>query len=160
MVAAGMLCASALCDDQHLVLARRGEAATHVIRVQEGASSNIVHAARELSRYIRQLTDVDVPVANGVATRPEIRLDVKPGLGRDAFRFRSEGNDLHIVGDDERAVLFGVYDFLETYCDCDWLAPDQDFVPQQDLVRVPRNLDRLCRPAFAIRDCYYSDARE
>ena len=160
MVAVGMLCASALGDDQYLILARRGAAATHVIRVQEGASSNLVHAARELSRYIRLLTEVDVPLANGVATRPEIRLEVKPGLGHDAFRFRTEENDFHIEGDDERAVLFGVYDFLETYCDCDWLAPDQDFVPQQDLIWVPRNLDRLCRPAFAIRDCYYSDARE
>ena len=160
MVAVGMLCTSALCDDQHLVLARRGAAATHAIRIQEGASSNLVHAARELSRYIKQLTEVDVPVANGEATRPEIRLEVKSGLGRDTFRFRTEGNDFHIEGDDERAVLFGVYDFLETYCDCDWLAPDQDFVPQQDLVQVPRKLDRLCRPAFAIRDCYYSDARE
>jgi hypothetical protein len=160
LIMAGMLCTSAFGDDQHLVLARRGEAATHSIRVEEGASSNLVHAARELSRYIRQLTDVDVPLASGETALHAICLAVKPGLGRDAFRFRTAGDDFHIEGDDERAVLFGVYDFLENYCDCDWLTPDQDFVPHQDLVQVPRDLDRLCKPAFAIRDCYYSDARE
>ena len=158
--AVAMLCMAAYGGDEPLVLARRGEAATHSIRVEEGASSNLVHAARELSRYIGLLTGVDVPLASGETALHAIRLAVTPGLGRDAFRFRTAGNDFHIEGDDERAVLFGVYDFLENYCDCDWLAPDQEFVPRQDLVQVPRDLDRLCKPAFAIRDCYYSDARE
>ena len=46
LVMAGMLCTSAFCEDQYLVLARRGEAATHSIRVEEGASSNLIHGER------------------------------------------------------------------------------------------------------------------
>ena len=158
-VAAVLLCAPAFGNEAQLVLARRGTASSHSIRIQEGASSNVVHAAKELSRYIGLLTGVDVPVANGATARPEIRLAVKPGLGHDAFLFRTEGDNFYIVGDDERAVLFGVYDFLENRCDCDWLAPDQEFVPRLDVVQVPRGFRQMRKPAFALRDCYYADAR-
>ena len=157
---AAMLCMAACGGDEPLVLARRGTVGEYSIRVPEGASSNLVHAAKELSRYIEQLTGVSLPVSDGATASREIRLAVKPGLGHDAFLFRTSGENFYIVGDDDRAVLFGVYDFLETYGDCDWLTPDQDFVPRQDVVQVPRNLNRLCKPAFRIRDCYYSDARQ
>ena len=99
MAAVALLCASAFGDDAQLVLARRGASSLYSIRIQEGASSNIVHAARELSRYIGLLTGVDVPIVNDATAHPEIRLAVKPGLGRDAFLFRTEGDNLYIVGD-------------------------------------------------------------
>ena len=159
-MSAAVLCMVAYGGDEPLVLARRGSAGEYSIRVPEGASSNLVHAARELSRYVEQLTGVALPVSDCATASREIRLAVKPGLGHDAFLFRTSGENLYIVGNDERAVLFGVYDFLETYGDCDWLTPDQEFVPRQELVQVPRTLDRICRPAFRIRDCYYSDARQ
>ena len=154
--------------ERQLVLVRRGETVTHPICVPVDASSNTVHAAQELSRYIGRLTGVDVPVAEGgnggmeasrLATG-RILLDVKPGLGDEAFRFRTEGTDFFIEGNDEQALLFGVYDFLEDICGCDWFTPDQELMPRMEQIQVPLDFERICRPAFAIRDCYFTDARK
>ena len=143
---AAMLCMAAYGGDEPLVLARRGVPGEHSIRVPERASSNLVHAAKELSRYIEQLTGVSLTVSNGATASREIRLAVKPGLGHDAFLFRTSGENFYIVGDDDRAVLFGVYDFLETYGDCDWLTPDQEFGPRggKSWRSTPRFSSRQC----------------
>ena len=82
-MSAAMLCMVAYGGDEPLVLARRGATGEYSIRVPEGASSNLVHAASELSRYVEQLTGVALPVSDRATAGREIRLAVKPGLGHD-----------------------------------------------------------------------------
>ena len=153
-----LLAAIAASGGEEIVLARRGAPAACTIAVPDAPSPCLNHAAEELSKYVKAMTGVALPVAESAAARgPKIRLVSGVALGRDSFRFSTDGDDFVIAGDDDRAVLFGVYDFLENDCGCDWLTHDQEIVPARDVVSVPRGLDRLRRPAFAIRENSFAD---
>ena len=139
-----------------LVLARRGASSEYRIVVPDAPSPCLRHAAEELSKYVKSMTGVEIPVDEYAKARGAvIRLSSGAELGRDSFRFRTKGNDFVIEGDDDRSVLFGVYDFLENHCGCEWLTPDQEIVPSRETVSVPRGLDVLRRPAFENRENSY-----
>ena len=139
-----------------LVLAREGEASAYSIVVPDAPSPCLRHSAEELSRYIKAMTGVALPVVERANSHgAAIRLVSGAKLGRDSFRLGSKGNDFVIEGDDDRSVLFGVYDFLENQCGCEWLTPEQEIVPRREKVSVPRGMEVLRRPAFEVRENAY-----
>ena len=144
-------------EAQPLTLAARGAAGTYAVVVSQKSSPCLRHAAEELTKYIRQMTGVTLPIAESEAAGKAIRLVSGVKLGRDSFRFRTAGDDFLIEGDDDRSVLFGVYDFLENQCGCDWLTHDQEIVPSRTTVEVPRDFTLLRRPAFKIRETDFAD---
>ena len=141
-------------------IAKRGEKATCVVSVPAAPSACLRHAAEEFSAYVKRMTGVELPVVCGDAGgKPAVRLVSGGGLGRDSFRFRTSGSDFLIEGDDDRSVLFGVYDFLENHCGCDWLSADQEVVPERSSIEVADGFDLLKKPAFRIRESSYADMR-
>ena len=142
-------------------VAKRGEMAPCVISVPVATSACLKHAAGEFAAYVKRITGVELPVVSGAAEdKPAVRLVSDVGLGCDSFRFRTSGSDFLIEGDDDRSVLFGVYDFLENHCGCDWLSADQEVVPERDIIEVPDGFELLRKPAFRIRESSYADMRD
>ena len=154
------VCSLTFCADA-FVIAKRGENATCVISIPEVPSACLKHAAGEFSAYVKRITGVEIPIVTGDGGgKSTVRLVSGVKLGRDSFRFRVSGSDFLIEGDDDRSVLFGVYDFLENQCGCEWLTAEQEIVPERDIIEVADDLELLRKPAFRIRESSYADMRD
>lgn len=144
-----------------LKIAERGRPSAYSVVVGEHPSECLMHAAEEFTNYVAKLTDVELPVVERTSgCGRAVRLSAVGGLGRDAFRFRTERRDFVIEGDDGRAVLFGVYDFLENRCGCDWVTSDQEIVPYLDGIEIPEDFNLLRKPAFENRENTFADVFE
>ena len=134
------------------VLAERGKPADCAIAVTADAGEPLRYAAEELRNHVKLLTNVELPIStNGTACGRAVVLAEDASLGEDAFRLRVDGNVLRVSGGNERGVLYGVYELLETYGGISWLADDCTVAPPREVFDVPDSLDDLQRPAFAMR---------
>lgn len=141
-----------------LVLAKRGAAAEYAIVIAVDADECQRYAVEELRDYVKQLTDVELPIVTKAedaagATLPEkaIVLEVENRDSPDAFRLYADGQRLRIVGGGSRGVLYGVYELLETYGGVEWFSSWWTIVPKLDSFVVPGAMDDVQKPAFAMR---------
>ena len=146
-----------------LVLAKRGAAAEYAIVVAADADECQRYAAEELRDYVKQLTDVELPIVTNAAdatsaTLPEKAIVLENDSTRstrlnnpDAFWLYADGRRLRIVGGGSRGVLYGVYELLETYGGIGWFSSWWTVVPRLEALSVPGNLDDVQKPAFAMR---------
>ena len=136
-------------DGAQLTLAARGGAPRYTIVLPEVPSPSQAFAAAELQKYIGQMTGVMLPIATNAAPACGIFLgNGAPGLGHDGFRLVAAPPHFRIEGSGVHGTLFGVYDFLERYCGCEWLAPNCEVVLPREKVEVPATLDDVQHPAF------------
>lgn len=158
-IVCAVFCISATADA--FVIAKRGEKAVCVVSLPVAPSACLKHAAGEFSAYVKRMTGIELPVVSGdFGDKKSVRLVPNVRLGRDTFRFRTSGSDFLIEGDDDRSVLFGVYDFLENHCGCEWLSADQEIVPSRNVIEVTDGVEILRKPAFRIRESSYADMRD
>lgn len=162
VVAVGCLCAVGFrqreCTDGPLVLAERGGAARYTVVLPADPSPSQVTAAKELVRYVDEMTGVLLPVETN--TVPERAIFLGNGtddLGTDGFHLRATPPHFRIEGGCVHGTLFGVYDFLERHCGCDWLSPTTSVIPGKDRLTVAATLDDVQKPAFALRDMNWTD---
>jgi len=151
------------CDPETgpLVLAERGKPSAYAVVVPAEATPCVRHAAEELTNYVFRLTGVALPVADAAPEKGHAVFLRSGGPNPEsAFRFAARGRDFEIAGDGDRALLFGVYDFLETMCGCEWLTSDQDIVPSLEKIAVAENLSVERKPSFVNRECGWTDAYE
>ena len=155
--------AAGAADGDRMTLVERGHRSAYVVVIPASPSPCLRHAAEELTNYVAKLTDVELPIAEGVAgagTR-SIRIRSKGAVGNaDAFRFRTEGHDFVIEGESDRAALFGVYDFLENQCGCEWLSASCEIVPARVRIEVPATFALERSPRFVNRECAWTEVRE
>ncbi|MBR4653024.1 MAG: DUF4838 domain-containing protein [Kiritimatiellae bacterium] len=145
-------------DAAVLTLAERGCEPGYAIILPESPSPSQTFAARELQRYMREITGVTLPIATNATPARGIFLgNGASELGNDGFRLVSQPPHFHIEGGRVHGTLFGVYDFLERYCGCEWLAPNQEVVPARDRIEVSATLDDVQKPAFVLRDLNWTD---
>jgi hypothetical protein len=121
--------------------------------VPSGAGGTMRFAASELQKYVQLMTGVSLSVADDAtqvdgprilltsATSPNRQCKTMlpssdlPAADSDAFLIRTTADSLVIAGGTDRAVLYGVYDFLERQ-GCRWLGPGEDDVPKTDSLVV------------------------
>lgn len=143
------------------VLAERGRPADCPIAVRTPAAPSAGLAARELADYVRQLTGVTLPVVtDAVPEGRAVCLSVvdDAALGPDGFRLKVEGERLSVTGG-KRGVLYGVYEILETFGGVNWWTSWCRDVPRLGRLAVPRTLDDVQVPAFAMRQPTWKDNR-
>ena len=146
---------AATLEASRFTLAERDQPAAVTVVADAGAS--YVHAANELRDYTRRMTGVSLPVVcvgTAVLGRSIRLVAAKPSdkCGDDGFCLKVEGENLVITGG-KRGILYGVYEILETYGGCGWYAADCEVVPECASFSVPRDLNRVERPAFVRRRC-------
>lgn len=150
-----------ICDSGktgRLTLAVRDRLPNYTIVLPEGPSPSQAFAAMELQKYVCAMTGVTLPIATNIA--PERGIFLGGGareLGNDGFRLVATPPHFRIEGSGVHGTLFGVYDFLERHCGCEWLAPNLDVVPPRDSIEVSSTLDDVQRPAFLLRDLNWTD---
>lgn len=152
------LCAVAGESQGLLTLAERGKDPVFTIVLPREPSPSQCKAAEELQDHVRQMTGVLLPVAtNAMPGRAIFLGGGDEGLGEDGFRIVARPPHLHIEGSRVHGTLFGVYDFLERYCGCEWFSPRTTVVPRRDRITVPGDLDDRQIPAFKFRDANWWD---
>ncbi len=109
-------------------------------------------AARELRRYLAQMTGAAVEIVAARAYRPELpgiwlgtaRFGVAADARADTIRVAARGGHATLSGANPRAVLFAAYRFLEAL-GCRWLRPGREGE------RVPAGVD-LAAAALDLRE--------
>ena len=136
-----------------LVIADRGSGAGCTVSLAADAGDTVRFAARELCWHVRQMTGVELKIADGEVAGNAIALGCDSSLPQDdAFRLKAERGVLRITGGGERGVLYGVYEMLERFGGCDWFAPWCSRIPRRQEFSVPGDLDFSDAPAFVQRE--------
>ena len=140
------------------VLVAKGQPEAEIV-LEEQAESTVTFAARELRRYVKEMSGTELAVVPVPSKRPAILLAVralqhdkkllKDPREEDHYRLNIDGKKLQIEGASPRAVLFGVYDVLERL-GCGWCVPGDDAIPKHATLEMPA-LQVDTRPAFQYR---------
>ena len=153
------------------VAARGQPPGTVIVRRQE-ASPSEVYAAQELQAFTARITGVTLPVQTddtplpprailiGATRHTAACLGAAPdmaSLGEEGFRLKTVGGHLLILGGPVRGALYGVYDLLERHGGCRWYTSWHSVIPTRETWTLPE-LDETRRPAFAMREVYWTDA--
>lgn len=130
------------CSPSNIEIVRDG-VSNYEIVIPSEADSTILHAAEELSHYVRQSSGADIPVTTKETHDPE-RLSLKVGfepaiataLTPHTIGYFLEGDDLNIYGGNSLSTLYSVYRFLEQELGCMWLSPDAELIPLTKHIRI------------------------
>ena len=138
---------------EKLALACRGGEARYAIVLPDSPSPSQSTAAAELQAHVEKMTGVCLPVATNTIPERGIFLgNGAPELGNDGFRIVVRPPHLYIEGGRVHGTLFGVYDFLERHCGCEWLSSTTSVIPRRERLEIPATLDETRLPAFRFRD--------
>jgi len=174
-----------------------GRAAAEVVLVKDGQPRAAIvtadepsliaaYAARELADHVMQASGAALPVATESQVSPDWDSRIFVGVTRaaaaqgiepdkldnDAFLLRTVGNDLYVVGREEKSApplsqnhgysgtMFGVSEILERYLEVRWLWPGKlgAYVPRRKTIAVGE-ADEIVRPKLLFRDISYGTHR-
>ncbi|MBS0010522.1 MAG: DUF4838 domain-containing protein [Bacteroidales bacterium] len=117
----------------------------------------IMHAARELQKYIEMVSGAELPlvtVNKRSADRDDIFIgalpendDYKPGM----IFYRLDGPDLLIGGGSPQSILYSVYSFLENELACRWLSPLVEAIPESENISLSAELNYQYTPDIETR---------
>lgn len=140
-----------------------------VIVVADDATEPEKHAARELARFLQEVSGAEFEVT-GKDGDKETRLLVGPGaarladpdfpignLGSEGIIIRSIGGDLILAGGRPRGTLYAVYTLLEDVVGCRWWSSKVSTIPQKPELTIDR-LDIIYVPPLEYREPYWFDA--
>ncbi|MFO1076252.1 MAG: DUF4838 domain-containing protein [Planctomycetota bacterium] len=144
------------------------------IVVPAGDDPIVAHAGRELQRFLAAIAGTTLPVVAEDAGAPGPAILLGPTvrarelglvaeaarLGEDGVLLRTVGDDLVLVGGGARGHLYAVYELLERFLGCRFLADDCVVTPARADLVLPA-IDHSHRPPFDYREllCYQSANR-
>lgn len=122
-------------------------------------------AAEQLAGYIRKSTGAELKIVERIPSGVcVIELTVSPaGDRKEGFRTEALTSEKIVIsGNDERGLLYGVYDFLEKGLGIRWLAPFDyaEIVPRLKEVKLPLWKDESSPKMFYRRFHYCSSGRD
>lgn len=150
------------------IIAEQGESIFHIVNHQY-SDETIRFAASELQKYILKATGAVIPYfADCCEMRgPEIRLgahvrsetSVEENIHPEGFCIRGEGEHITVTAPTSRGVLYGVYHFLEIFCNFRCFTKDVETIDTFDVLKI--ELDEIREePAFDFREAYFRNAFE
>jgi hypothetical protein len=156
----------------------------YAIVLSEEASLSEQHAARELQKFLAEISGAELPIIGADAT-PErnawilqrygtsgekmivlgdgkklrslnVPVDLAD-LGDDGFVIKAAGPHLVIAGGRRRGTMYGVYTFLEEVLGCRWFSAKVSSIPTEPSITLGA-LDIVQKPDFEYRDPFYQDS--
>ncbi|MDH7480654.1 MAG: DUF4838 domain-containing protein [Armatimonadota bacterium] len=121
----------------------KGKTNWRIVNVSDGEVCKF--AAGELQRYLKEISGCELPIGSGdgpaivLGLRTDLSSDddmllPDPAVGFDGYALAITSDKIVVGGDNERGVVYGVYDLLERI-GCRWFYPQQD---PKDVEVVPR----------------------
>jgi len=167
MVVACLLLLGAGAQGRASVIVHDGSSEYQIVTPDRKAPA-VAYAARELQRYIHQITGVRLPVVSEKATGDgpafllgPCRRSAKAGLvdaagklQEDGVLIKTTGRDIALLGQNDRGNLYSVYVLLEKFMGVRFLAWDCTVVPRQSDLSLP-TLDYSYSPPFMYRETLY-----
>ena len=148
------------------IIADHGESVFHIVNHQY-SDETVRYAASELQKYILKATGTAIPYFSDRCPMrgPEIRLGanvrgetaVEDELREDGFCIRSAGEHINITTSSKRGVLYGVYRFLELFCNFHCFTKDVETIDSFDVLEIELSEIKE-EPAFDCRDAYFRNA--
>ena len=144
-----------------IILADSGMA-NFSVNVLDNDSEAEVYAAEELCCFLKLCSGADFLIKYGRShDAGSIVLGIRffggvfseqdyVNLGKDGFRIRTAEQNIYIVANTGRGVLYGAYDFLETVAGIRFLTAEKTYIPPCKKLCVPP-LDKCEIPDFANR---------
>lgn len=145
----------------------------YVIVCGENASPSEKNAAKTLTKYLNEISGVELKVVSD--TTPEAEKEIVVGktnregkdfmidraaLGDDGIRFITVGKSLVIAGGEKRGTLYAVYEFLYKYFNCRWYSKDVKVIPAKDKLEIPAEIDFTYVPPFEYRETDWISPRD
>ncbi len=129
---------------------------TYSIVVPENATACEEFAASELQSFLYQTTgatleikkDTDEAVGARVLSVGNTSflnnsgLVLADGTTKDKYAITNTGYTIYLYGNTDRAVLYSVYEFLESYTGLRFVSADYTYVPQCTTVTIEKNLHK------------------
>jgi len=167
-IGAALLTANA--TSHGLTIAAHGKSAYQIV-VPEGAGEAVSYAAQELQRFLGDVTGVRLPIASEERAKAGPAILLGPGdrvastglidrartLGDDGVLLKAVGDDLVLLGSNDRGQLYSVYVLLERFMGCRFLAPDCIVTPKRTVLVLPA-IDYAYAPPFIYREELYAGA--
>ena len=139
------------------------------IFISEHAIPPEKYAARELQKYLKEMTGCELPIINsfdsvseliciGFKDAPKELTDgcAQEKFGNEEFVIRPVESNVLIAGGGLRGTLYGVIEFLNDL-GCRWYTRDVIKVPQQSTIYLPGKEKRI-KPVFEYREAWYKEA--
>ncbi|PYV41199.1 MAG: hypothetical protein DMG06_17875, partial [Acidobacteria bacterium] len=142
-----------------LTLVENGKS-SYAISIPPNAPAPTRFAATEIQKYIRSVSEAELPIQENSAAENVIALgpvqnskyhllDEHPG--EDGFLVITNGSRIELLGTNPRSELYAAYWFLEKYLGCGWLYPGDDVVPKSENIKLPAAIVEIEKPSFSYR---------
>ena len=161
-----LLLAPAAAQARHYTLFSGGGTSYDIV-VQNNASESEQNAAKELQKYLTQVSGANFSVVqspvrgrhyisigyNDLCSRA-LGLSQAPAETSDAYTYRTKDGNIYIYGSRKRGSMYGVFAFLEDQMGIRWYTPDVTKVPTMKRYRFAE-LNSHSAPAIAMRTLLY-----
>ena len=155
------------CEQTGQILIVNNRHSEFVITLSSQASGYDILAAKELQKYIEEISGANLPIisdSDQISSYEIVigknhhsqTLDLS-GIENDGFLIKTEGKKIFIAGINEKGSLNGVYTFLEKFLNCRMYSSRVKVIPKQSSIRLPE-IDLIENPVFTYRDVHYYDS--
>lgn len=167
-----LLCATFMLSGCHQHTLFKNGTSDYTIIVASDASESEQYAAKELQRWITQVSGVELPITNLNDGQAGKRLVVgyntitkelnpsaeKPSDRDDSFIWCSKDGDILLWGGSKRGTLYSVYSFLEKELGCRWYSSKVSVAPKRNAWHFSKLYNHE-EPSLMIRDNCVLDVR-
>ena len=125
------------------------------------------YAAKELQHFLREISGAEMPIVSEGKAGPgpaivlgnskRVKNVDSTELKEDGVLIKSIGDDIVLLGHNERGQLYSVYVLLERYLGVRFLAHDCTIIPKKRTLTLPK-LDYSYSPPFMYREVLSYDA--
>ncbi len=146
------------------IIAEGGESDFHIVN-HRYSDETVRFAASQLQKYLLASTGAVIPYFSDKCPKrsPEIRIgpgvrgetEAEQGLHSEGFCIRGDGENISITGFTSRGVLYGVYRFLELFCDIRFFTKEVEEIPRRETLKICLEGEIREEPAFEMRDAYF-----
>ena len=143
---------------------------SYSICVSSSASPSEQRGAKELQRFLEEMSGARLPIVTDAGTPggdlilvgdSSVLQALHAGiafdkLGAEGFTLKISGHHLIVAGGRQRGTMYGVYTLLDKL-GCRWFTPQVSRIPHQPTIRIDA-LDETQIPAFEYREPFFTEA--
>ncbi len=129
-----------------------------IVRAKNDHISKV--AANDLSFYLEKITQKKPLILDEVPEDNASISLIKLPVGRlkdDGFIIKSDGDNLVIIGSNDRSLLYGVFYFLDRYLGCKFLAENFEHIPKYESKDLGEIYDKQ-EPRFDYREIFIKES--
>ena len=120
--------------------------------VPQNATMTEKYAADEFVKYIEKISGVKLPISTTPSQGSNVYINSLNSAEDDGINIKTQGNNLYFQGNNQRATIYSVYEFLEKYCNVEFYSKDLEIVPKKKFISV-KNINYSYVPPFYQREC-------